>query len=109
LPVLMCCAVPADLADAQPAAGQDADLAPDLAADGIGEWLTLVAAGTADPARAREMSGDGQSPHFHATDPGLPGTGEWLVTRTPSGITVQPGHARADVAVRGPPPACCSS
>jgi MDMPI C-terminal domain len=50
----------------------------------------------------RELSGDGQSLHFHAPDPGLPGTGEWLVTRTPSGITVHPGHARADVAVRGP-------
>jgi len=37
------------LADAQLAAGQDVDLAPDLAADGVGEWLTLVAAGTADP------------------------------------------------------------
>ena len=90
------------LADAQLAAGQDIDLAPGLAADGVSEWLTLVAAGTADPARARDLSGDGQSLHFHATDPGLSGTGEWLVKRTPSGITVQPGHARADVAVRGP-------
>ena len=90
------------LADAQLAAGQDIDLAADLAADGVSEWLTLVAAGTADPARARDLSGDGQSLHFHATDPGLSGTGEWLVKRTPSGITVQPGHARADVAVRGP-------
>ena len=90
------------LADAQLAAGQDIDLAADLAADGVSEWLTLVAAGTADPARARDLSGDGQSLHFHATDPGLSGTGEWLVTRTPSGLTVQTGHARADVAVRGP-------
>ncbi len=45
--------------------------------------------------------------HFHATDPGLDEagqdrTGEWLVTRTPSGITVEPGHAKADVAVRAP-------
>lgn len=90
------------LADAQLASGHEIDLAPDLAADGISEWLTLVAAATADPVRARDLSGDGQSLHFHATDPGLPGTGEWLVTRTPSGVTVQPGHARADVAVRGP-------
>jgi len=90
------------LADAQLAAGEAIDLAPDLAADGVSEWLTLVAAGTADPARARDLSGDGQSLHFHATDPGLSGTGEWLVTRTPSGLTVQTGHARADVAVRGP-------
>ena len=58
----------------------------------------------APPARARaqELPGDDQSLHFHATDPGLAGTGEWLVTRTPSGVTVQHGHGKADVAVRGP-------
>ena len=95
------------LADAQLAAGRDVDLAPDDAADAVDEWLGLIAAGTegtTDTARARahELAGDGQSLHFHATDPGLSGTGEWLVTRTPSGITLQHGHGRADVAVRGP-------
>jgi uncharacterized protein (TIGR03083 family) len=88
------------LADAQLAVGRDVDLAPDLAADGVDEWLGLVAASTAGP--ARELRGDGQSLHFHATDPGLSGTGEWLVTGTPSGITVQRGHGQADLAVRGP-------
>jgi uncharacterized protein (TIGR03083 family) len=88
------------LADAQLAAGRDVDLAPGLAADGVDEWLGLIAAGTADP--ARELRGDGQSLHFHATDPGLPGAGEWLITRTSSGITVRHGHGKADVAVRGP-------
>jgi len=87
------------LADAQLAAGRDIDLAPDLAADGVDEWLGLIVAAAADP--ARELRGDGQSLHFHATDPGLSGTGEWLVTRTPSGITVERGHGKADVAVRG--------
>jgi uncharacterized protein (TIGR03083 family) len=91
------------LADAQLAAGRDVNLAPSFAADGVDEWLGLIAAGaegTAGP--ARELRGDGQSLHFHATDPGLSGTGEWLVTRTSSGITVQHGHGKADVAVRGP-------
>jgi uncharacterized protein (TIGR03083 family) len=88
------------LADAQLAAGRDVDLDPGLAADGVDEWLGLIAAGTAGP--ARELRGDGQSLHLHATDPGLPGTGEWLITRAPSGITVQHGHGKADVAVRGP-------
>ena len=83
------------LADAQLAAGRSVDLAPDLAADGVDEWLGLVAAGT-------ELRGDGQSLHFHATDAGLSETGEWLVTRTPSGVTVQRSHGKADVAVRGP-------
>lgn len=90
------------LADAQLAAGRDVDLAPAFAADGVDEWLGLVAASTARPDQARELGGDGQTLHFHATDPGLGGTGEWLVTRTPSGLTVEPGHAKADVAVRAP-------
>ncbi len=95
------------LADAQLAAGRDVDLAPEVATDGVDELLTIIAAdtqGATGPARAQaqDLRGDGQSLHFHATDPGLSGTGEWLVTRTPSGITVQHGHGKADVAVRGP-------
>ena len=95
------------LADAQLAAGRDVELAPEVAADGVDERLTIIAddtQGATDPARAQaqELRGDGQSLHFHATDPGLSGTGEWFVTRTPSGITVQHGHGKADVAVRGP-------
>jgi uncharacterized protein (TIGR03083 family) len=92
------------LADAQLAAGHDVDLAPEAAADGVDEWLTRIAAGTAGitDAAARDLHGDGQSLHFHATDPGLSGTGEWMVTRTPAGVTVARGHGKADVAVRGP-------
>jgi len=88
------------LADAQLAAGRDVDLTPEVAADGVDEWLTRIA----DPARAQpqDLRGHGQSLHFHATDPGLAGIGEWLVTRTPSGITVTRGHGKADVAIRGP-------
>jgi uncharacterized protein (TIGR03083 family) len=95
------------LADAQLATGRDVDLAPSVAADGVDEWLTIIAGGTqgsTDPARApaKKLRGDGQSLHFHATDPGLAGTGEWLATRTPSGVTIVPGHGKADVAIRGP-------
>ena len=52
----------------------DADLASESAADGIDEWL----ARTADPAGAQApgLCGDGQSLHFHATDPGLSSTGQ---------------------------------
>lgn len=91
------------LADAQLATGQDAGLAADMAADGIGEWLDLV---TANPELARawpqDGQGEGRTLHFHATDDGLDGAGEWLVRRTPSGIRAEPGHGKADVAVRGP-------
>ena len=88
------------LADAQLAAGRDVDLDPGLAADGVDEWLGLIAAGTARPgtgtARRRP---EPALPHHR---PGLSGAGEWLITRTSSGITVQHGHGKADVAVRGP-------
>lgn len=102
------------LADALLAVGEDIAAgsgtsyrSPDLAADGVDEWLGLIAAGTrgtTDAMRSRQAAvrGEGQSLHFHATDEGLDGAGEWLVRRTASGITVEPGHAKADVAVRGP-------
>ncbi len=94
------------LADAQLAVGQEPGLAADLAADGISEWLELGPSLQAalDPAgeAAQALRGDGQTLHFHATDPGLGSAGEWLIRRTPAGVEVEPGHARADVAVRGP-------
>lgn len=78
-----------------------------FAADAVDEWLGLIEMGSraaTEAARARSAAarGDGQTLHFHATDDGLDGAGEWLVRRGGSGITVEPGHAKADVAVRGP-------
>ncbi len=80
-------------------------MAADLAADGIGEWLEIIAAagdGTTEVAvaRATGVRGDGETLHFHATED-VP-DGEWMVRRVPSGITAGPGHGKADVAVRGP-------
>jgi uncharacterized protein (TIGR03083 family) len=101
------------LADAQLATGRDVDIPADLAADGISEWFEIVT-GTGSSseliqARSQDLSGDGETLHFHATDEG-PGAsaetpdaaGEWLIRRTPSGVTVEHGHVKADVAVRGP-------
>ncbi|MGE5136057.1 MAG: maleylpyruvate isomerase family mycothiol-dependent enzyme [Gemmatimonadota bacterium] len=93
------------LLDAQLAAGQEISLAAGFAADGIAEWLELVAANpqaAAALAQARAGRGDGETLHVHATDPGLDGAGEWLVRLGPDGITAEPGHAKAGVAVRGP-------
>lgn len=93
-------------ADAELATGRPVAMAADLAADGIDEWLMLL---SQDPDQAqREHQGGpalretGQTLHLHATDEGLEGAGEWLITRTPSGLSVEPGHAKADAAVRGP-------
>jgi uncharacterized protein (TIGR03083 family) len=87
-------------ADAELAVGREARIPADLAADGIDEWLWLVAN---DPDEQSDLlRGEGQTLHVHATDEGLGDAGEWLVTRTPAGIDVRAGHGRADVAVRGP-------
>ena len=76
-------------------------IAADVAADGIDEWLTSVAApddGETD-VRAEGLTA-GESLHVHATD--VPdGTGEWLVSRDPSGVTVVRAHQKATLALRG--------
>jgi uncharacterized protein (TIGR03083 family) len=88
------------LADAELAAGQDTRIAADLAADGIDEWLWLTVTDPGD--QPPPLRDEGQALHVHATDEGLDGAGEWLVRRTASGLALERGHARADVAVRGP-------
>ena len=103
------------LADARFALGEDVAAvtagtsyrSAGLAADAVDEWLGLLAAGShgsteAMRSRGAAARGDGQTLHFHATDDGLGGAGEWLVQRDSSGITVESGHAKAGVAVRGP-------
>ena len=76
-------------------------IAPDVAADGIDEWLTELAApgdGRPDP-RAGGLA-EGESLHVHAAD--VPaGPGEWLVTRDPAGITVRRVHEKGTIALRG--------
>jgi uncharacterized protein (TIGR03083 family) len=89
-------------ADGQLAAGAGPVIEPDIAADGIDEWLTFVT--VPDPGREdTRLAGlqPGQSLHVHAAD-GLAGSGEWLVSRGPGGIEVRREHARGDAALRGP-------
>ncbi len=84
-----------------PAAGGQPVIAADLAADGIDEWLTSVAApdGGEPDVRAEGLAA-GESLHVHATDvPG--GTGEWVVSHDPAGITVRRAHEKATLALRG--------
>jgi uncharacterized protein (TIGR03083 family) len=90
-------------ADAEIAAGREVRFEPDIAADAIDEWLGFLSGlgnGTDDP-RLGALP-DGAVLHVHATDEGLDGAGEWLVRREGSEVTVQPGHGRGDVALRGP-------
>jgi uncharacterized protein (TIGR03083 family) len=90
-------------ADAQLATGQRPDIEPRLAADAIDEWLTVMSGplgGRPDP-RAAALP-EGRVLHVHATDGGLDGAGEWLVSHEPGGVTVRPGHGKGDVALTGP-------
>jgi uncharacterized protein (TIGR03083 family) len=84
-------------ADAALALGQDYTLEPALAADGIDEWLELLAARPGDGPLA-----DGVVLHLHATDPGLGERGEWTIDGTDGPVRWSHGHAKGAVALRGP-------
>jgi uncharacterized protein (TIGR03083 family) len=80
--------------DAELASGSPTPVPPELAVDGIDEWLELL------PNRfgAPPVTGAGETVHVHCTD----GDGEWLLRLTPDGLEVEAIHAKGDVAVRGP-------
>jgi len=99
----MCHETVVHAADALLAAGQPAEVDPDIAADGIDEWLTVLCASAGiEPDRRAAALPQGRSLHVHATDDGLAGAGEWLVRHEPDGVVVDRAHGRGDVAVTGP-------
>jgi uncharacterized protein (TIGR03083 family) len=80
--------------DAEQATGVAGPVDTDLAIDGIDELFDLFL-----PRRhAGKVTGNGDTIHVHATD----AEGEWLLTLTADGVRVDRGHAKGDVAVRGP-------
>lgn len=80
-------------------------LEPDIAADGISEWLLLVTspgAAARRPDMVDAVRGTGQTLHLHATDqPSLGEAGEWVIERGPDEVTWTRGHRKADAAARG--------
>lgn len=90
-------------ADAQLAAGDEVAMTAELAADAIDEWLRVMSGPSLGQADRREaVLAPGRTLHVHATDPGLGGAGEWLVTHSGEGIRVTGGHGSGDVALSGP-------
>jgi len=93
-------------ADVELGTGRPADVAADLAVDGVGEFLEMLTARAVVAFRPElgELRGTGQTLHFRVTDFQATdaGAGEWLVRRDPDRVTVEPGPGRADVAVRAP-------
>lgn len=87
-------------ADAALTAKVPYEVAPDLAADTIDEWLDIVAGAQAEGGpEAAELRGAGRSIHLHATD--APGA-EWLIEFDEDGFTWRRAHEKATVALRGP-------
>jgi len=87
-------------ADAALALALDYTLTPELAADGIGEWLERVAAQAGRDGAPLPLE-NGQTVHLHATDPGLGATGEWTIRADGDRITWSHGHDKSAVALRG--------
>ncbi|MCR6490117.1 maleylpyruvate isomerase family mycothiol-dependent enzyme [Amycolatopsis sp. OK19-0408] len=87
-------------ADAAFATNTAFDVASDLAADAVTEWLEMLAnpvTASLKPAFA-ELRGTGQTLRL---DPGA-GPG-WLIIRTPEGVAWTRGQRTADVTLAGPP------
>ncbi|HXY65664.1 MAG TPA: maleylpyruvate isomerase family mycothiol-dependent enzyme [Mycobacterium sp.] len=87
-------------ADAALALALDYTLTPELAADGIGEWLERVAAQAGRDGAPLPLE-NGQTVHLHATDPGLGAAGEWTIRADGDRITWSHGHDKSAVALRG--------
>lgn len=82
--------------DAESASTRPEPIDPRQAADGIDEVLQVFA-----PHRMQfpALAGDGETVHLHATD--IDG-GEWMLTYRPESVEWERGHAKGDVAARGP-------
>jgi uncharacterized protein (TIGR03083 family) len=79
--------------DAQLAAGQPQPVEPELASDGVDEFLTVFL--VSPRFSAKPLAG---SVHLHATDT----PGEWLVRQEDDGtLVVTAEHAKGDAALRG--------
>jgi len=86
-------------ADAALAVGVEFDPEPELAADGVSEWIELM---TVQANRQSPPVDRGRTLHLHATDDGLGPTGEWTIVNDDDGVSWSHNHAKGDVAVRGP-------
>jgi uncharacterized protein (TIGR03083 family) len=87
-------------ADAALALGLDYALAPELAADGIGEWLERVAS-QAGGGEASLPLQDGRILQLRATDPGVGVGGRWTIRSDAGRISWSHGEDNGTAALRG--------
>ncbi|GAB3500728.1 maleylpyruvate isomerase family mycothiol-dependent enzyme [Amycolatopsis cihanbeyliensis] len=86
-------------ADAALATGTEFEVAPDLAADAISEWLEILSDPVTPSMRPAfaELRGTGQTLQLRPdTGPG------WLITRTPDGVRWARATGTADATLAGP-------
>lgn len=88
-------------ADAARAVGVDYTLTPELAADGITEWLERIVTQAGADGTPLPLA-DGDTIHLHATDPGLGTSGEWTVRAGAGRLSWSHEHGKGSVALRGP-------
>ncbi|HZA09976.1 maleylpyruvate isomerase family mycothiol-dependent enzyme [Mycobacterium sp.] len=91
-------------ADAMLALGGAYTLRPEVAVDGMDEWMELGSMPFHFDYHPwmRELLGPGRTLHFHATDTASELDAEWLVDLTGDALAWRRGHEKAAVAVRGP-------
>ena len=87
-------------ADAAITVGAEFELEPEVAADGITEWLERVAIQSGSDGAPLPLE-EGSTLHLHATDPGLDDAGEWTVGVDQGRITWSHEHGKGSVALRG--------
>jgi uncharacterized protein (TIGR03083 family) len=87
-------------ADAAIALGREFSLEPDVAADGVTEFLERIEIRAGANGAPLPLA-DGETLHLHATDPGLGEAGEWTIRVSGTGITWSHEHGKGSVALRG--------
>jgi uncharacterized protein (TIGR03083 family) len=87
-------------ADAALALGREYSLAPELAADGIGEWLERVAIVAARDDTPIPLQ-DGHTVALYATDPGVGVAGQWTIRADGGRISWSHGAEDGTVVLRG--------
>lgn len=86
-------------ADEELALNREFHAPPELAADGVTEWIELIISGSD---RHHPPLERGLTMHLHAAEHELGPTGEWTITNDEDGLQWSHDHTKGEVAVRGP-------
>lgn len=88
--------------DAEAAAGVVGKVEPAVAVDAVDELLEILPFAADFRPSIRDLHGDGETIHLHATDlDGVDLPGEWLITLEPEGFRWSHAHVKGAAAVRG--------